>query len=195
MKKILAVTASIILVAAACNQQAAVQPAQNQQTQQPAPSTVSMADWQTYTNAQYGFQIMYPSNYSVSKNVVSMFGSTQAPAFSSAYSTMDFLLNKNFANIPNKTKVNGITAYESPVVTASPTGGISYEVTFQSSTGAAIEVRFITFDGKNNDKIAEFKQIISTFKFTQSQANQNNLNGLNPCDPNMGKPCPPDKNN
>ncbi len=57
-----------MLLAAACNNQAAVQPAPAPQpvTQTPAPAPAPTTDptagWKTYTNAQYGFEFKYPTS-------------------------------------------------------------------------------------------------------------------------------------
>lgn len=59
MKKLLIITSAIFLLAAACNKQAVVQPASNQQT---SNSTDQTANWKTYTNTQYGFEFQYPSD-------------------------------------------------------------------------------------------------------------------------------------
>ena len=77
MKKLL-ITIPFLFLAAACNKQTAqVQPVQNQpaqtaqqqvqpaQVQPQATSTDETANWKTYTNATYGFQLNYPSDWSV----------------------------------------------------------------------------------------------------------------------------------
>ena len=46
-----------MLIAAACNKQAAVQPAENQQ------ETQQTSNWKTYTNSQMGFELSYPSSW------------------------------------------------------------------------------------------------------------------------------------
>src|ERR1035437_3880555 len=58
MKKIFVVIIGILLIAASCNKQAAVQPAQNNSTDQ-------TANWKTYTNTDYSYSIKYPSMWTV----------------------------------------------------------------------------------------------------------------------------------
>lgn len=62
MKKLLVVTASIVLLATACNKQVSVQPAQNQ------PVTAEVANWKTYTNTKYGFEFKYPEKLSLKED-------------------------------------------------------------------------------------------------------------------------------
>lgn len=60
MKKLLILTSAILLLAAACNKQASVQPAQNNIT-----ATDQTVNWKTYSNNQHGFEIKYPNDYEV----------------------------------------------------------------------------------------------------------------------------------
>lgn len=67
MKKLLLISIAILFSAAACNlKQVTVQPAQNQQTSQKA--TDETANWKTYKNDKYGFEISYPDNWGFNTN-------------------------------------------------------------------------------------------------------------------------------
>ncbi len=60
MKKLLILTSAILFLAAACNKQAVVQPVSN-----PHPATDQTANWKTYANAKYGFEVQYPADWKV----------------------------------------------------------------------------------------------------------------------------------
>jgi hypothetical protein len=88
MKKLFLIVPAVILLAAACNQQPAVQqntqttpspaqttpPPQNQTQTQPIDD---MANRKIYTNTQFGFEFQYPSSWSVMSpdNSVEIYGS------------------------------------------------------------------------------------------------------------------------
>ena len=59
MKKLLILTTVLVLTAAACNKQVSVNNNKNQITQ----NTDETANWKTYSNSQYSFEIKYPDNY------------------------------------------------------------------------------------------------------------------------------------
>ena len=67
MKKLLFITIPFLFLAAACNnQQAQVQVAQNQPTavvqSSPTPTIDPTANWKTFKNDTYGFEVKYPEN-------------------------------------------------------------------------------------------------------------------------------------
>lgn len=179
MKKILFITASIVLLAAACNQQAAVQPA-------PAPAPTNQCDprmgkpcppagdqinsavpasWKTYTNAKFGYSIQYPDieqgpgNDTESSH--SLFLGGNANVFISVHGLNDdFNGAKKYHQYTSKI-INGMTVDQSQEY-----GTLNYLFITTLFTGShyIYEVEFS--DEHNSKKVELLNQVLRTFKFT-----------------------------
>ncbi len=136
----------------------------------PSPSATPdvTANWKTYTNTQYGFEFKYPTNYSPSSTVKT----TWAPQIQSEYAKIQVTYNENF-NLPDyqtywqahpgsKTlTINGLQVIERPVG-GTMDGESEYQFDFISKN---YSILFLTKSAATQAQLAEFMQILSTFKF------------------------------
>ncbi len=80
MKKYLIIAISVSLLAAACGKQAQVQPAQPApQPQAQTQPTDDMANWKTYTNAKYGFEVRHPMELTIKEDAKGVVFSHSVP--------------------------------------------------------------------------------------------------------------------
>ncbi len=187
IKKLLILTSAILFLAAACNKQAAVQPAQNQE---PPKATDQASNFNAYTNTKFGYEIKYPKNFiiyisadeasqssipptptsdrvSISEKII-YGGETEAltvNGLSDKSSPKDWL-RKNSSEYTSKEELkyikqisfNGLDAWE-----LKGSGNIASvnKVIALTSNNHLIVLELYTVEGNNDD------QILSTFKFTK----------------------------
>ncbi|MBX4191659.1 MAG: hypothetical protein KW804_02580 [Candidatus Doudnabacteria bacterium] len=123
-------------------------------------STDLTTSWKTYSNTTTGFEFKYPSNYAVSTT-----GKTNvAPFISSSYVDVQ-ISNYTTSNSTNTQNiiVGGVSAVKH-AVGSNKDNGVEYQIDVPTKKIT------ILFNGKNSsskDKITEYDQILSTFKFTK----------------------------
>jgi|GEM_PF-6345904 len=124
-----------------------------------------VANWKIYKNDQYGFELKYPNDFEVSKNIV-----TPIIPLESKYGLVDF--REVDGNYPVDGRdgrlidaVKGERAIELlPIGNLS--GGFSYEVLINRSNPDRLFI--VTFEANelaDTSKYEEFRKILSTFKF------------------------------
>lgn len=155
----------------------------------PSPIPDPTANWKTYTNTEFGYQIRYPADWTLKQNTDS---ASPYPALYPAEDSLDYLSLRTTTFSPEdyiadlrssaekvvsgevivgqqtKTDIAGITAYK--IFTSSEAeGGDKYVIGFNNRT-IIIGQHFnyivsLPLDGKT--KLLEiFNKILSTFKFT-----------------------------
>ncbi len=138
-----------------------------------------IADWQTYTNSEYGFEFKYPTNYSIksSENYLVYLVDASNNASISLNVTGQFNLESikdNYAPTGSTTLPEAVTSGQNTFYYYGPGGGgVSYpDQYFYDLSGQLLT---ISFDGPYaNDKTptAQTKQIesqmLSTFKFIET---------------------------
>ncbi|OGN07260.1 MAG: hypothetical protein A2940_00660 [Candidatus Wildermuthbacteria bacterium RIFCSPLOWO2_01_FULL_48_29] len=130
----------------------------------PSPQPQIIEGWQTYRNEEYGFEIKYPNSYSLSDNGS---GTDVVPLISSDYAILLFRDVQGLdADQVKSIVINGISALEMPL-SGNMDGGIEYEVFFKSTKakGGYLDVLFSAKRKGYENKLQEFKDILSTFKF------------------------------
>lgn len=127
------------------------------------------ANWKRYANSIFNFQIKYPPNYKISNDR----GSDVAKSLQSDYSYIDFSnLTKPTLENTKQININGFQGYERPLGGGNMDGGIEFEVLFQNasirnvSKSNYLDILFTTNQKGYENKIEEFRKILSTFKFT-----------------------------
>lgn len=118
-----------------------------QQPMQPiVPSTDETAGWQTYSNAEYGFEIKYPKEYEIVQDK------------SGWPHSIGLLLNKTYAQ-----------SYDLPIEIWNNEAEIRSERSATHMNDMAIKTlsnaKLITFWNQNQKK--EMDQVVSTFKLTK----------------------------
>jgi len=135
------------------------------------------ADWKTYRNKEYGFEISYPSNYNVSSDTQT----DVAPALKAdSYAQIIF---RNFTYTRNeielekskaeKVTVGSLDGYRSSIM-GNMDGGIEFSVSFYDypNTNNAFNVLFSTTKPGEEDEVNVFNQILSTFKFLETSGGE-----------------------
>ncbi len=195
MKKFLALTFGILLLAAACNKQVSVQPDQNQH-----------ASTKTYTNTKFGYGFSYPANLSLyagdisgiieSSSIVGVNSNNMNTIFDVSVRDKD-TLNTVSVDLQTYAKTrwqsNVDSKYSNPgktigdFLTTTVAGRTAYKFSVSKSFIVKGEARLLTeetwfvFVDKNNSKYVisfpsgnlESEQILSTFKFSDSAATAN----------------------
>lgn len=150
---------------------------QNQaQSLSPTPANET-ANWKTYTNDKYKFEIKYPPHYVISRTTWTSVGkgieSEYATILFSDYTNMfGFQKPATLDNIKGGKilSINGLPAIEEPL-SSNLEEGIGYGVIINDfpSKSKILSIGFSTKRKNLEDKVDEFKQILSTFKFLDSQ--------------------------
>ena len=123
-----------------------------------------IAGWQTYKNDKYEFEFKYPPNYKIS----SLRGGEVSMSLESDYAFMDFFDSQS-PGVGKSITVNVIEGIESGEVSGNMDGGIDFGVSFRNpyTRNGYLEVLFATKRKGYESKVEEFREIISTFKFTK----------------------------
>jgi hypothetical protein len=130
------------------------------------------ADWKTYRNKEYGFEISYPSNYNISSDTQTDVGpALKADSYAQiifrnfTYTRNEIELEKSKAE---KVTVGSLDGYRSSIM-GNMDGGIEFSVSFYDypNTNNAFNVLFSTTKSGEEDEVNVFNQILSTFKFLE----------------------------
>ena len=171
----------MLFIAAACNQQAAVQPAQNQTI---TKTDTDPATWKTYTNTKYGFEFEYPADkYLLNGSDGIDFENTVLQSKSDADNMTVYLAvrieTKPFETVRQQLKkaVGGSVPVESAITFAGENGYAFVEKYPGTNEDGSVSVSSYEVLFKHNGTIYyiltqkynldEIKLILSSFKFTK----------------------------
>jgi len=189
MKKFLLIVSIVLLLAAACNQQPVVQqntqtpvqPAQNQPTPQAEQTkpTDATANWKTYTNTKYGFELQYPKDFILNNKTdgMSLSSGQECNSITGAWPTNCL----TYALIIQKDKIGGVDQDKTTMQVA---GYLADRGTLKGGMNDNMEQIYVQFYKNNNWYISyitynvsqksladsTLNKILSTFKFSNPVA-------------------------
>ncbi|MDI6882908.1 MAG: hypothetical protein QMC93_00315 [Patescibacteria group bacterium] len=135
------------------------------------------ANWKTYRNEDYGFEIRYPFGYNISKYAKTDVGPAIEAIGTTSYSSIifrDFTGYFTREEIENKKqnsekiKIGSLEAYRGSLI-GNMDGGIDLSVSFYDypEEGRVLNILFSTHQPPKEEEINTFNQILSTFRFLE----------------------------
>jgi len=133
-------------------------------------STNETANWKTYKSDKWGFEIKYPSNYKISKDIQTEVGPVLTSDFYTQIIFRNFTYTRSQIDLEKskseKVTISSLDGYRYPA-TGNMDGGIDISVSFYDypNTNNVFNILFSTTKSSEEDEVSVFNKILSTLRF------------------------------